>query len=153
MFSFAREKKQCARVDRTLDKMVWPMKSSVTGTQQPPDVSPLVQSSSSKAALIEIKPTTSAAAESDDRSERSSFNDLSVLVGDAHSLFRFTMFIRVPPEPKTAKKAKKKTELSEKKESEKSGEDVTKLLPKVPNEPQKSIPDNLCVTIEHDTNV
>ena len=133
--------------------MVWPTKSNVTETQQLLDVSSQVQSSSSKAALIELKPTTSAV-ESDGGRERSS--DFSVLVGDAHSLFRFTMFTRVPPEPKAAKKAKKKTELSEKKKSEKSGEDVgliPNLLPKVPNEPQKSIPENLSVTIEHDTNV
>ena len=135
---------------------MWLTKSSAAEYQQPLDVSPQADSSSSKAALIELKPTSSeSAAESECRSEASSF-DLSVLVGDAHSLFRFTMFTRVPPEPKAGKKAKKKVESSEKKESFKGHEDVgvkTKLLPKVPNEPQNSTPENLSVTIEHDSNV
>ena len=132
--------------------MEWPTKSSVVESQQPAVLSQ-AESSSSKAALIELKPSSSVA-ERESTSDRSAF-DFSVLVGDAHSLFRFTMFARVPPEPKPAKKAKKKLDPTEK-EAKMSNKEMavrTKLLPKVQNEPQTSISENLSVTIEHDSDL
>lgn len=146
--SFRNEKKQHVRVDRTVDKIVWPTKLSGDGTStQPPAVSsePSPTSISTKAALIELRPVTESGTEG--VKQGTSFN-LSVLVGDAHSLIRFTMYTRVPPQPKV-KKGKKEVESSEKKESKVSNEEVEvkpKLLPKVQNEPQ---PENLSVTIEY----
>ena len=139
------------RVDRTQDKMVWATKSSSAPgkSEQPPatDVSLQLPSSSAEATLIELKPSSSAP-ESDDGGQKRASYDLSVLIGDAHSLFRFTMYNRVPPEPKV-KKGKRKVEPSEKKEGQGSREDIegkTKLLPKVQNDPQ---PGNLSVPIEY----
>lgn len=153
MFSFKNEKSQRARVDRTLDKIDWPTKSSnPTKTDEPPtsDVSVQVTTTSSEAVLIELTPR-SVTHEGDDGDKMSTYFNLPVLIGDAHSLFRFTMYTRIPPEPKM-KKGKKKVQPSEKKgEASQDVEVKTKLLPKVQNEPQ---PENLSVTIEcSDSNV
>lgn len=156
MSSFTNEKRQCVRVDRTLDKIVWPTKSNVAQTTPPAVASEAsFASTSSKAALIELKPAVSTAERDNRGGEKGATSfDLSVLIGDAHSLIRFTMYTRVPPQPKV-KKGKKEVEPSEEKPADKgSGEDVevkAKLLPKVQNEPH---PETLSVTMEcSDSNV
>ena len=150
MISFRKEKKQHLRVDRTVDKIVWPTKSNTDKSTQPPTVTsePSPTSTSSKAALVELRPVSATTESDNGGGERGT----SVLVGDAHSLICFTMYTRVPPQPKV-KRGKKEVETREK-EDKVSTEEVEvklKLLPKVQNEPQ---PENLSVTIEYsDSNV
>ena len=127
--------------------MIWPTNSSSDVKVPVTDVPLPVSASSSKATLIEVKPSSSEEEGGIGVDSPARF-DLSVLVGDAHSLFRFTMFDRVPPKP-VVKKGKKKKELTVKTDDKESHEDTQvkpKLLPKVQNDPP---PENLSVTIEY----
>ena len=140
---------QRVRVDRTQDEMTWPTNSSSDVKAQDVPVTDMpgpVSASSSKATLIEVKPG-SAEEESGIGMDRPASFDLPVLVGDAHSLFRFTMFDRVPPKH-VVKKGKKKKELAVKTDDKESHGDTQvkpKLLPKVQNDPP---PENLSVTMD-----
>ena len=136
------------RVDRTLDKMTWTTNSSSdVKTELSPSTTTDVPPDAATATLIEVKPSSSEA-EGDTGVEKPACFDLPVLVGDAHSLFRFTMFDRVPPKP-VVKKGKKRKELNVKTEDNGSHEDTevkSKLLSKVQNDPP---PESLSVTIEY----
>ena len=162
--------KQSVYIDRTVDELVWPPWSE--STQRTTTIAPH-QSSSAKvaagfhelksmASTSELKEAADTASEKDDElgdnesenSKRSSF-DLSVLIGDAHSLIRFSVFNRIVSEstgedlanlPLSESSSDSEDEHSEvdktkmdpgkSREGEKEWEDVevkTKLLPKRSN--------------------
>ena len=111
--SFTKGKKLSAHIDRTVDEMHWPPGSNHQDTQEPLPKS-AATTSSSKSGFHELKSVSpSSGKKSDDTDsedgdvlslenerccrEKNSF-DLSVLIGEAHSLIRFSLFHRVPPE-------------------------------------------------------
>lgn len=111
-YSFKKGKKLSASIDRTVDEMHWPPGSNHRDTPAP---SPKLAAtaSSSKAGFYELKSASPLSGKKDDDTDseddtvpldnerfyhqKNSF-DLSVLIGEAHSFIRFSLFDRVPPE-------------------------------------------------------